>query len=41
MSEIKETAMWKVVTAWIIVLVPLAWGIAYSIKDSIKLLESK
>lgn len=40
-TEVKPTATWKVVVAWIIVMVPLLWGIGYSLRDSIKLLETR
>lgn len=41
MSQTKTTPKWRIVAAWIVVLVPLGWGIASSLADSLKLLVSK
>lgn len=40
-TEVKPTPTWKVVVAWIVVMIPLLYGIGYSLHDSIKLLESR
>lgn len=40
-AEVKPTATWKIVFAWTVVMIPLLYGIGCSLRDSIKLLESK
>jgi hypothetical protein len=41
MHELKRTPIWKIVAAWTLVLVPLAWGVAYSVKNAIHIFALK
>lgn len=41
MEEAHRTARWKIVGAWLVVLVPLAWGVAYTVKGALNLVVNK
>jgi hypothetical protein len=38
-SVTRETASWKVVLAWTIVLIPFIWGIYYTVRSSLALMR--